>query len=266
MNDAIRTIFLGLVQGLTEFLPISSTGHMLIAQKFVKLQTLPLDLILGSANFGSMLALLYTFKDPFVKAIHTFHRSKYSRSFLFSIFIATIPAVVCGLLFRKKISLYFYGIHTIGYSLIIGGLFFLLLSFRKRRTEKTFFRGEFLSPSPITSSIIGAAQAVAFIPGVSRSGATIASSVLLGMDQKTATEFSFLLAVPIIFGLSMHQTCAAMHEITTENFFYVALSMVSAGIASFLVIKPSIAFVSKRGLAPFGYYRILFGLMIIFFF
>jgi undecaprenyl-diphosphatase len=258
MNSFLSTLLLGLIQGFTEFLPISSTGHVLLVQKIISEDAPPLDLLACVTQFGSILALMFVYGKELTIPLKDCTHNRASLSFLISIAAATIPAAVLGFMFRSYIKNFLYTPETIAFSLISGGFLFLYLG-KKTPTLSSEIR----ETTPVQASIIGMAQAIALIPGVSRSGATIASGIALGYPLERAIDFSFILAIPTLFGASIYQLTKFAPQITSSQVPLLLVSFIVSALASFIAIGPLIRFVKRKGLAIFGYYRIALGILLL---
>lgn len=257
------TIF-GAAQGITEFLPISSSGHLIILHKFFTLNvdSLSFDVAL---HLGSFFALLIFFKKKiyslffcFLKTNRQQEDGKKNLRLFFFIFLAAIPAGLIGFFFEDKIESYFRNIAVVSAALIIGGL---LLIFADKYSKK---QKDIYSLSAIEIFLIGIAQALALIPGVSRSATAIIAGLGLKLQRKAAAEFSFLLAMPIIFGAAAKKMLDLNLSILSTSdklIFFVGIS--SSFVVSYLAIKYFIKFLEKHSLVWFGWYRIILGALVL---
>jgi undecaprenyl-diphosphatase len=260
MNDLIASALLGIIQGLTEFLPISSTGHLIFFEKLLSFHS-PGKVFEVVVQLGSVLAVCCAYFERIFLPVIRFPTSPSDRRFLIALALATIPAGVMGVLFHSAIKGYLYNSTTVALSLIFGGLVFLWIS--RRSPVVTCTSAEQVRPSQ--ASWVGAAQAVALIPGVSRSGATIASGVLLGLDRRTATEFSFLLAIPTLLGASLYDLYATRAYLTPDHLSTLAVGFTVSFVVSLIVFRPFVTCIERWGFMPFGWYRITLGCIILFF-
>lgn len=245
-----EAIILAIIEGLTEFLPVSSTGHMIIAssfmgiahEEFTKLFTIAIQL-------GTILSVVVLYVKRFFQSI----------DFYVKLLVAFIPAVVLGLLFNDLIDELLESPVTVAVSLIIGGIILL-------RVDQWFGQGEDTEISYSTALKIGFFQCLAMIPGVSRSGASIVGGMSQKMSRTAAAEFSFFLAVPTMLGATAKKSFdyyQAGFELTTEHIQLLAIGNIIGFFVALLAIKTFINFLSKSGFKVFGYYRIIIGVCIL---
>lgn len=257
MDTIISSAILGLIQGLTEFLPISSTGHLILFQRILSFNAPPHKIFEVLVQLGSALAVLIVYFERLLVPLK--RGSDEDRRFFAKMIIATIPAAVFGFLFHSPIKALLYNNITVALSLIVGGILFLKIDGWKQMPSCT-------SAETIRSRqavIVGTAQAVALIPGVSRSGATIASGVLVGMTARAATEFSFMLAIPTLLGAGCYDLFANRHYITTEHAASLSVGFITSFLASLLVFRPLVQWIDRYGFTPFAWYRIGLGILIL---
>lgn len=247
----LQTIILAIVEGITEFLPISSTGHMIIAQKMMGIADSPFTkAFIVNIQFGAILSVVILYWKKFFQSI----------DFYFRLFVAFIPAAVLGFLFSDKIDALLENALTIGIALLAGGVILLFIDklIKERSLEKPNYRSAF---------VIGVFQCLAMIPGVSRSAATIVGGLTQGLNRKSAAEFSFFLAVPTMLAASAKSTLdvykANPETFNQNNLFTLLIGAVVAFIVALLTVRFFIGFIQKRGFALFGWYRIVLGLTII---
>jgi len=257
MTDLVASALLGVVQGLTEFLPISSTGHLILFEKLFSFHS-PGKLFEVVVQLGSVFAVCCAYFERLFRPLVRFPSSPADRRFVLTLILATIPAGAAGFFFHNAIKGYLYNPSTVALSLIAGGLFFLWIA--RRSPAITCTCPEQVLPSQ--ASWVGAAQAVALIPGVSRSGATIASGVLLGMNRRAATEFSFLLAVPTLMGASLYDLYAMRAFLTPDHLASLAVGFLTAFFVSLIVFRPFVTCIERWGFVPFAWYRIAVGLVV----
>ncbi len=253
MDNILSAAILGLMQGLTEFLPISSTAHLILMQKLLEFKAPPHKIFEVIVQIGSALAVLTVYWERLIFSL------KGDRPFLAKIAVATVPAALIGFLFHSPIKTLLYNHITIGLSLILGGLFFLLIDRIKQHPSCN--APETIHPKQAT--LIGAAQAVALIPGVSRSGATIAAGVLVGMSASAATQFSFMLAIPTLLGAGCYELFSNWHAITAEHATTLSIGFLTSFVASLLVFRPLVQGIDRYGFRPFGWYRIGLGILLL---
>ena len=264
--DYIYSIIFGLIQGLTEFWPISSSGHLIIFHQIFKFDTvnqLTYDVFLHA---GSLLALIVFFWKDIVKYIIAFFKSlkkweyktDQDQKIAWLIIIATIPAALAGYFFENIIEQKVRGMLIVGIMLIIGGILFLFF-------EKVFSRGcKFDKLGVGRSIIIGIAQAIALIPGTSRSGATILAGLGVGLGRVAAARFAFLIAIPIIFGAVIKRLFdLSFLALSANELIILILGFIASLIASFFAIKYLLKLLEKYTLLGFGIYRIVLGIIIL---
>ncbi len=256
MSEAVKAVILGIIEGITEFLPVSSTGHMLLAQRFFDL---------GEGEFwksftiliqlGAILAIvaLYFFKLWRV-AINMFTDPD-ARRFVIGVLIAFLPAVVLGLLAGKFIKGYLFNPWVVCFTLIVGGAILLWvdqLELKPRHDDATRY--------PLMMYLyIGIAQCVAMIPGVSRSGASIVAAMLLGGDKRSAAEFSFFLAIPTMIGAFAYDFYKNRAEMTVDHVGILAIGFVVSFITAMIVVKTFLTYVTRHGFTFFAWWRVIVG-------
>ena len=264
MSSILAAILLGIIQGLTEFLPVSSSGHLeittFILERFGS-QGLPEENILMTVvlHAATALSTLFIFRDEVAQIFKGLLQFKWNEEFRFSlkIVISMIPAALVGVLFEEQIDALFGGrILLVGSMLIITVLLLFIADKAKNTTKSVNFS---------QSLIIGIAQAIAILPGISRSGATISTSVLLGIDREKAARFSFLMVVPLIFGKMAKDILSG--EIATESASFIPLivGFIAAFLTGLIACKWMISLVKKSQLKYFSYYCFSIGLIAILF-
>ncbi|WP_231425077.1 MULTISPECIES: undecaprenyl-diphosphate phosphatase [Pedobacter] len=248
-----QAIILAIIEGLTEFLPVSSTGHMIIGSSFMGIASDPfVKLFTVAIQLGAILSVVVLYFKRFFKSIN----------FYFKLIVAFIPAAVFGLLLSKKIDELLESPMAVGISLLVGGI--ILLFVDKWFDKPTINEEEQISY--LTALKIGFFQCIAMIPGVSRSGATIVGGMTQKLSRKLAAEFSFFLAVPTMFaatGKKLLDFYKDGHTITPEQTNLLIIGNVVAFIVALLAIKSFIGYLNKHGFKMFGWYRIVAGLIII---
>lgn len=249
----LEAIILAIIEGLTEFLPVSSTGHMIIGSSLMGIASDPfVKLFTIFIQLGAILSVLVLYFKRFFKSIH----------FYLKLGVAFIPAAVFGLLFSNKIDQLLESPLAVGISLVIGGV---ILLFVDRWFSESKIQDE-AEVDYLTALKIGFFQCIAMIPGVSRSGATIVGGMSQKLSRKVAAEFSFFLAVPTMLAatckklLDFHQEG---HQISTDQWYVLLIGNVVAFLVAMLAIKSFIDFINRKGFKVFGWYRIVVGLVII---
>jgi undecaprenyl-diphosphatase len=252
-------IVLGVVEGLTEFLPISSTGHLIIAGSLLGYtgeQAQALEIVIQGA---AILAVCWEYRLRLIGTALTFTRDAQARGFLLNLVIAFLPAAVLGLLFKKVIEVYLFKPLPVAMALVVGGVLILLVD---RREERAAMR-EVNDVKPLNALALGLWQALALFPGTSRAGATIIGGVLMGMSRKLATEYSFFLAIPILLAATAYKIVESGRLLAGANLGPVLLSAVIAFVTALFAVRGFIRYIGTHTFAAFAWYRIVFGLVIL---
>ncbi len=268
--DTIQTIIIAIVEGLTEFLPVSSTGHMIIAQNLLGVESTPfVKAFTFIIQFGAILSVVCLYWKRFFQLNHTpapegastFKKLLHKYDFYWKLFIAFLPAAVFGLLFSDAIDAMLERVEVVAVTLVLGGVFMLFC-------DRIFNKGS--EDTPFTEKralMVGLFQCISMIPGVSRSMATIVGGMAQRMTRKAAAEFSFFLAVPTMLGATVYKVYKLIKEggveIITDNLTTLIVGNVVAFIVALLAIKFFISFVTKYGFKAFGWYRIIVGALIL---
>jgi undecaprenyl-diphosphatase len=257
MNDFLAAVILGIVEGLTEFIPVSSTGHLLLAKMALGLTDPSWDSFIVLIQLGAILAVVALYFSRLWKVLIGLPTYPADRRFALSVLIAFLPAVVFGFLLYDFIKqVLFESPAVICWSLIIGGIGLLAIdrwSPAPRHAEATTL--------PLRTTLgIGLFQVLSMVPGVSRSGATIVGGVLLGVEKRAAAEFSFYLAIPTMVGAFAKDFWESREALMQGTHLgLLAVGFVVSFVSGLIVVKVLLDFVSKRGLAPFGWWRIAVG-------
>ena len=256
MPILLLVIILGIVEGVTEYLPVSSTGHLILATELLGFKADEWALFNIAIQPGAILAIvvLYwrTFRDVLVGM---FHKSTESWRFVRNLAIAFVPAVILGLAFGDNIELLLGNAVVVAWALIIGGVAILVIEKLSRPTDC----GGVANVTFRHSIGIGLVQCIAMIPGVSRSGATILGAMAMGVDRKTAAEFSFFLAVPTLSGATALQLFKHWDDIPPGQLGWIGIGSLVSFVVAVVVVKWFIAVVTRYGFAPFAWYRIVVG-------
>jgi len=261
--ELFKAALIGIVQGITEWLPVSSTGHMILFNEFVKMNVSEtfMSTFLVVIQFGSILAVL----TIFFKKLNPFDSSKTkiqkneTIDLWIKVIIAVIPSGVLGLLFDDKIDELFFNPTTVAIALIVYGIIMIMLENRNKKPSVNSF-------SEVSYKLaigIGLFQCLALIPGTSRSGSTIIGAVLLGTSRYVATEFSFFLAVPTMLGASALKLIKTGFAFTGFEWLILATGSIVAYIVSILAIKFLLDYIKKHDFKVFGYYRIVLGILVL---
>lgn len=259
MTDYLTALFLGFVEGLTEFIPVSSTGHLILLIEGLNFPTPPGRVFEVFIQLGAILAVMVLYRRRIFQTVTGITHDATAQRFARNLLIGTIPALVFGAALHGFIKNTLYNPIVIAVSLIVGGIIILL--FDKKFVTPSVNSVDEISPKQ--ALLIGLCQSVALIPGVSRSGATIMGSLAVGLNRATAAEFSFFLAMPVMI-------CAVAYDLlinweaimsSQENISLLLAGFFGAFITALLVVKTVVAFISRHGFAPFAWYRIALGLL-----
>ena len=260
MTDSpLTAAILGLVEGLTEFLPVSSTGHLIVIG----------DLLGFGGNFskvfevviqlGAILAVCWLYRAKLWHAATTLGREADSRHFVVNVLLAFLPAVVIGFFAHDFIKRVLFSPTVVAWAFIIGGI--AILAVERWRPAPTVDSTEAMRPP--TALTIGLFQCLAMIPGTSRSGATIVGALLLKVTREAATEFSFFLAIPTMAGATALDLYKARHDLADGEWGLIAIGFVVAFLSALVVVRRLVGFISRHGFAPFAWYRIAAGIGIL---
>lgn len=256
MSDTLRAVILGIVEGVTEFLPVSSTGHLLLAGRFFGL---------GEDNFwksfdiliqlGAILAIVALYFYKLWRVALGMFSNEDDRRFVIGVLVAFLPAVIIGLLVGKYIKEVLFNPWVVCFSLIVGGAVLMWvdqIDHKPHEHDATKF--------PLLMYLwIGVAQCLAMIPGVSRSGASIVAAMLLGADKRAAAEFSFFLAIPTMVGAFAYDFYKSRSEMTMDHLGIVAIGFVVSFITAMIVVKTFLEYVTRHGFKLFAWWRVIVG-------
>lgn len=263
--EILKTILIGVVQGITEWLPISSTGHMILIDEFVKLNMTEefKEMFFVVIQFGSILAVLFLYWDrlfPFTKKKNS-KQKKEVYSLWIKIIVAIIPAGIIGILFDDILNDLFYWYIPVAIALVVYGMLFIIIENRNKNRHARITSMRQLDLK--TAFLIGCFQSLALIPGTSRSGSTILGAMLVGTSRTVAAEFSFFLAVPVMLGASGVKLLKYGFNFTGQELLILLIGMVVAFFVSILAIRFLVGFIRKHSFKPFGWYRIVLGAVLI---
>jgi undecaprenyl-diphosphatase len=257
MSDWLAAIILGIVEGITEFLPVSSTGHLVLASELLGYDAEKWKLFNIAIQPGAILAIvvLYwrTFRDVLIGLMSW---QPGPVAFTRNLLIAFFPAVILGLIFGDAIDALLENAVVVAWALIIGGVAILVIE----RLAKPIEVAGVEAVTVRQAVAVGLAQCIAMIPGVSRSGATIMGAMAFGIDRKTAAEFSFFLALPTLSGATALQLWKARDAVTVDQLNLIAIGFIVSFVVAIIVVKSFLAIVTRYGFAPFAWYRIVAGI------
>jgi undecaprenyl-diphosphatase len=259
MSETLVAILLGIVEGITEFLPVSSTGHLILASELLGYDSATWAMFNVVIQLGAILAVVVLYWRTFwAVAMGLLQGNPVSWRFLRNLVVAFIPAAVIGLALHKHIEALLGKPMVVAWALVIGGIAILVI---ERLVKSATIHG--IAEIPLVRVIgIGFIQCISMIPGVSRSGATIMGALSLGVERRTAAEFSFFLAIPTMLGATVLELAKNHDAITTGRVGWseIGIGFVTAFLVAIVVIKWFVGIVSKHGFAPFAWYRIVAGI------
>ena len=263
--ELLKTVILGVVEGLTEWLPISSTGHMILVDEFIKLNVSKdfMDMFLVVIQLGAILAVVVLNFEKLNPFSRWKNRSEKKETFQlwYKVILACMPAAVIGLLFNDYMEEHFMTAPVVAATLIFYGVMFIFVeNYNKHRTPSVKHLNRL---SYRTAFIIGLFQVLSLVPGTSRSGATILGGILFGASRYVAAEFTFFLAIPVMFGASLLKLVKFGFHYTGAEVFILVVGMATAFVVSILSIKFLLQYIKNNDFKAFGYYRIALGLLVI---
>ncbi len=259
MPPLVQAAVLGIVQGLTEFLPISSTAHLLIVEKLIGFDD-PGGLFTVIIQLGSILAVVWLYRAKILEVLTGLPSDPEARRFAFKVILATVPSLVAGALFSSYVKRVLYTTLTVAaVAFIVGGIIILIVErFRPVPEVRT------VDELPVGRALaVGAFQALALIPGVSRSGGTIVAAMAMKVERAAAAEFTFFLAMPTMAAAFAHDLLELRHGVGPSRGAEIAVGFVMAFLGALLVVKPFLNYVRRRGFAPFAWYRIVLGAILL---
>jgi undecaprenyl-diphosphatase len=251
----IEAIILGLVEGITEFLPVSSTGHLILTQALLGLEGAAVDRHIIIIQGAAILAVCWEFRRKLLHTAFSLHDDAVSRRFLLNLVIASVPLAVLGLTFEEQIKSVLFNPVTVAVALVLGGVI-ILWAERRKHEERVQTVDDLTTMDAVK---LGLFQALALIPGTSRSGATIIGGLLSGLSRRTAAEFSFFLAIPALLAATAYDIWKARNQFASADVEPLVVSCVASFISALLVTKLLLRFVSRHSFASFAWYRIVFG-------
>ncbi|MDN4017964.1 undecaprenyl-diphosphate phosphatase [Zwartia panacis] len=261
-----KAFFLGIVEGITEFLPISSTGHLILFGDWINFESNEAKVFEVVIQLGSILAVVWIFRQRLFQMIRgTLRLEPVEVAFTRNLLIAFLPSAIVGLLFIKAIKALFFHPGVVVVTLVLGGLIMLWVERRRPANSALDNANQVQTLEKITwkqALVVGCAQCLAMIPGTSRSGATIIAGMLSGIQRKTATEFSFFLAMPTMLAAAVYDFYKHAHLLTQQDTLAIAVGFVSAFVCALLVVRAILVFVSRHTYRAFAWYRIALGLVV----
>ena len=257
MSDWLTALILGVVEGLTEFIPVSSTGHLLLAKEALGLTEARWDTFIVLIQLGAILAVVALYFGRLWRVLLDLPTEPGARRFVLSVLIAFLPSAALGLVLHDFIKAVLFDPRIVCVTLIVGG--FALIALERwapapRQTEAMTF--------PLRTALgVGLFQCLSLIPGMSRSGATIVGGLLLGVSKRAAAEFSFFLAIPTMVGAFALDAWESRDAITTDDMGLIAIGFVVSFVVGVIVVRTMLNFVERHGFAPFAWWRIVVGVL-----
>lgn len=255
----VKAALLGLVEGATEFIPVSSTGHLILAQDLLNYEGAKADSFAIFIQLGAILAVVWLYRTKVFGVLTSAGRNPQSRQLLVNLAVAFLPAAIVGFLVHDWIKEYLFNPVTVAWALLVGGVVILLIE--KWNPAVTVEEADYI---PVRKALgIGLAQVLSLFPGVSRSGATIMGARSLGLSRRAATEFSFFLAIPVMFAATGYDLVKSLDTLSAADAPVFAVGFVVSFISAVFVVKAFLAFVSRKSFAGFAWYRIIFGALLL---
>jgi undecaprenyl-diphosphatase len=251
----IEAAFLGVVEGLTEFLPVSSTGHLILLVDLLGFQGPPGKVFEIVIQLGAILAVCWVYRQKLFDVLIGLPSERGAQRFTLNILLAFLPAMAIGVVAYPVIKGVLFSPFVVSVSLIVGGIAIILI-------ERMVSQGRHAEIEALpwrTALAIGFVQCLAMIPGVSRSGATIMGALLMGVERRTAAEFSFFLAIPTMFAATVYDIYKNRDVLSFDNTLVIALGFVAAFVTAMIVVRAAIGFIGRHGFVPFAIYRIVIG-------
>jgi undecaprenyl-diphosphatase len=265
VHPVLAALLLGVVEGLTEFLPVSSTGHLIIVSHALGVVEEKNKAFTIAIQLGAILAIVWEYRRRFAHVLTGLPRDPLQQRFAINIAVAFVPAAVTGLLFHSRIKALLFNPVSVAIALVLGALVIFAVERWYRR-----------QPAPRVGSVddmtwkdalkVGLAQCVALIPGTSRSGATIMGGMIFGLSRQAATQFSFFLAVPIMIAATSYEMYKSRHLLGADDLAPFATGFVAAFVAALLAVKTLIRYVANHDYRGFAWYRIVLGLVVLAYF
>ena len=264
-----KALILGVVEGLTEFLPISSTGHLILVGDLLDFNDERGKAFEVIIQFGAILAVCWEFREKLWKVACTIQTSAISRRFVLNLLIASVPAMSLAFIFGKHIKQVLFSPIPVATAFIVGALVIFWVERRQSKLNQSAGKSYIQSVDDLTSLDalkVGLAQCAALIPGTSRSGATIIGGMLFGLPRAVATEFSFFLAIPVIGGATAYELLKLWKNpvsLSGDFTWAIVVGFISAFISAFICVRWLIHYVAAHNFIPFAWYRIIFGLLVL---
>ena len=258
----IQVLIMGIVEGLTEFLPISSTGHLILAGSLLNFTGEKVKVFEIVIQAGAMLAVCWEYRVKIARVVLDFNRDIAAKRFVVNLLVAFLPAVVLGLAFGKAIKAHLFKPIPVALAFIIGA--FIIIWIERRQRRIMYSRVDSVDDMSVMDALkVGLAQCFALIPGTSRSGATIIGAMAFGLSRRAATEFSFFLAIPTLFGATVYSLYKERALLSAADLPMFGLGALSAFVSAFLCVRWLLRYISSHDFMIFAWYRIIFGVLIL---
>lgn len=258
-SNMLDALILGVVEGVTEFIPVSSTGHLILARQFLGYPIERFDVLVFIIQLAAILAICLLYAGRLTRVLLDLPSKPEARRFVLAVSIAFVPSLVLGLLLNDFMKRYLFSPWVVAVALVVGGVAILVI---ERLAHRPRFHDTAEVP-PATALGIGLWQTVSMIPGVSRAGATIMGGLLLGLDRKAAAEFSFFLAIPTMIGASALDLYKGWGQIDGSLGLEIVVASLAAFVTAIVVVRAFVAYIARHDFTPFGWYRIAAGLVML---
>jgi len=260
---AIKAIIMGLVEGFTEFLPISSTGHLILAGELIGFTGVRETVFKIVIQLGAVLAVVWEYRARIARVCQGLGSDPVQQRFARNVAVAFMPAAVAGVLFSAAITEILFHPVPVAIALVVGGVIILWVEHRQRQRSTPPRVATVDEMTMLDALKVGFAQSFALIPGTSRSGSTIIGGMLFGLSRKAATEFSFFLAIPTMLGATVYSVVKNRDALSMADFPLFSLGFVSAFVSAFLCVRWLLRYISTHDFTIFAWYRIVFGILVL---
>ncbi len=263
LEDLLKVLILSLIEGVTEFLPVSSTGHLIVGAALLDFDAMLPPIFEIFIQVGAVAAVIVYYRRTLAAQTLSLRSSARARRFWLMIALASAPAALLGILFQRQIEAMFFSPKVVAASLIFGGVVILLIE-RMPRFGREAAPAALDAPSVTArqAATVGLVQALALVPGMSRSASSIVGGMLAGLSRRAATEFSFFLAIPLLGSATLYKLITTLDALGREELLLLALGATLSGVFSWLAIDLLLRFISRHSFVAFGYYRIVAGALI----
>ncbi len=259
----IKAAIMGVVEGLTEFLPISSTGHLILAGALLGFDDEKAKVFDIAIQTGAILAVIIVYWQKIRSTLIALPTEKQAQRFALNVFIAFVPAVILGLLFGKAIKAHLFTPVVVATTFIIGGFIILWAERRQTNNPSAVRVSDVDAMTPLDAIKVGLVQCLAMIPGTSRSGATIIGGMLLGLSRKAATDFSFYLAIPTLIGAGAYSLIKERGVLSAADLPMFGVGLLFSFLSAWLCVRWLLRYISTHNFVVFAYYRIAFGCLVL---